>query len=139
MFNLKNVCSTANALHSAGYSRSQAFIFAWAMEKGTAVKVRGVSKESRQKALCHLLRYDPQDISIRLQREPENLFDHNAIVVVAAVRGRGAYKVGYLSCYVAAVLAPLMDAGKVIQSKYKEVKGGYLPGINYGLAIMVKM
>ncbi len=94
MSNLSIICKTANFLHKAGYSRSKAFMIAWAMEKGTTVKVKGVSKENRQVAIQNLLRYNPQDVSIRLEREPENLYDNNAIAVVAAVRGRGAYKMG---------------------------------------------
>lgn len=139
-YNLKIICKTANALHKAGYSRSQAFVFAWAMEKqGAAVKVKGVTKENRQAALQHLRRYDPRDVSVRLQREPGNLYDDNAVAVVAAVRGRGAYKMGYLPRAAAVALAPLMDAGKAISSDFQGVRGGFLPGINYGLSIQVKI
>ena len=96
MFNFSVICRMANALHKVGYSRSNAFITAWAMEKGMTTKVKGVSKENRQTALQHLLCYAQQDVSIRLDREPENLYNQDAIAVIAAVRGRGAYKMGYL-------------------------------------------
>lgn len=139
MFNFSIICRTANVLHKAGYSRSNAFVIAWAMEKGMTTKVKGVSKENRQTALQHLLRYAPQDVSIRLDREPENLYDQDAIAVVAAVRGRGAYKMGYLPRPVAAVLAPLMDAGKAVHSGFQGVRGGYLPGMSYGLVIQVRI
>ncbi len=139
-YNLRIICRAANRLHKAGYSRSRAFIFAWAMEKqGAAVKVRGVTVGRRQAALQHLLRYDPKDVSIRLEREPGNLYDANAVAVVAAVRGRGSYKMGYLGRPVAAVLAPLMDAGKAIRGGFGGVLGGYLPGMSFGMAVRVKL
>lgn len=139
MFNLHLICKVANALHKSGHSRSNSFLIAWSMVRGITTRVKGVARENRQAAIQHLLRYDQQDISIRLQREPENLYDHSAIAIVAAVRGHGAYKMGYLSHMVSAVIAPLIDAGEAIHSGFFGVKGGYLPGINYGLAIWIKI
>jgi hypothetical protein len=124
MFNLHEICKTANTLLKAGYNRSQAFIKAWSMAKGMVTKVKGVTKENRQTAIRHLLRYNPQDVTIQLQRERDNVYDGNAIAVVAAVRGRGAYKMGYLPAVLSGMIAPLMDAGKAIRSGYQEVRGG---------------
>lgn len=139
MFNLHVICKTANSLIKAGYNRSQSFIMAWAMAKGMTTKVKGVTKENRQTALQHLLRYNPQNVTTQLQRERDNLYDSNAISVVAAVQGHGAYKMGYLPAILAKTIAPLMDVGKAISGYYKEVRGGYLPGMSYGLSIQVRI
>lgn len=139
MFNLHVICKTANSLIKAGYNRSQAFILAWTMAKGITTKVKGVTKENRQTALQHLLRYNPQDVTVRLQRERNNLYDCNAVAVVVTVADRGAFKIGYLSAVLAKIITPLMDTGKTVTSSYTEVRGGYLPGINYGLAIQVRI
>lgn len=139
MFNLQLICKTANALTKVGHSRSQAFVLAWVMAKGMNSKVAGVTHGKRQTALQRLLQYDPAEVSVHLHREPENLYDANATAVIVSVHGRGAYKMGYLPSPIATVIAPLIDTGKVIQSMYQAVKGGYLPGMNYGLAIQIRI
>ena len=135
------VMSIANKLVAQGYNRANAMIKAWALVKMPQVitKAAGVTYGKRQKALEHLARYAPEQISIRLERERNNEFDRNAVDVIATVQGKGSYCMGYLPRALAAFVAPLMDAGKAVQGLFRRVKGLYEPFMNYGLEIEVKL
>lgn len=135
------VMSIANKLVAQGYNRANAMIKAWALVKMPQVitKAAGVTYGKRQKALEHLARYTPEQISIRLERERNNEFDRNAVAVIATVQGKGSYCMGYLPRALAAFVAPLMDAGKAVQGLFRRVKGLYEPFMNYGLEIEVKL
>ena len=70
------------------------------MAKGQTTAVSGTS--FRQKAIEHLTQYPAEDVTFTLVREPENLYDKNAVAVLASVRGSAPYKIGlYLRCDVA--------------------------------------
>jgi len=131
----------ANKLVTQGYNRANAMIKAWVLVKMPLVetKVSGVTFGNRQKAIERLAKYDAAQITIRLQREPDNAVDKNAVAVIAEVRGKGSYCMGYLPKALSAFIAPLMDAGKAVAAAYKEVRGMYAPYMNYGLAIEVKV
>lgn len=135
------VMSIANKLVAQGYNRANAMIKAWALVKMPQVitKAAGVTYGNRQKALEHLARYAPEQISIRLERERDNEFDCNAVAVIATVQGKGSYCMGYLPRALAAFVAPLMDAGKAVQGLFRRVKGLYEPFMNYGLEIEVRV
>lgn len=73
MFNKSLICKTANKLRTQGYTMSQAFRMAWKLIKSKAtVKVAGVSKNDRQKAIEHLRRYAADDVKVTLTRESRN-------------------------------------------------------------------
>jgi hypothetical protein len=129
----------ANRLVAQGYNRANAMVKAWALVKlpAVATKVAGVTFGNRQKAVQHLAQYAPEMVSIRLEREQGNEYDKNAVAVYAAVEGRGAYHMGYLPKALAALIAPLLDAGKAVSALFKEVRGGYEPYMNYGMALEV--
>lgn len=135
------VMTIANRLVSQGYGRSTAMIKAWVLVKlpQIATKVSGVTHGNRQKALEHLTRYNPEDVRIFLQRENTNAFDKNAVKVVASVRDKGAYTIGYLPRALAAFIAPLLDTGKLIKTAYSGVVGMYEPYMNYGLRIELRV
>lgn len=135
------VMSIANKLVAQGYNRANAMIKAWALVKMPQVitKAAGVTYGKRQKALEHLARYAPEQISIRLERERDNEFDRNAVAVIATVQGKGSYCMGYLPRALAAFVAPLMDAGKAVQGLFRRVRGLYEPFMNYGLEIEVRV
>ncbi len=135
------VMTIANRLVKQGYNRSNAMCKAWALVKMPLIetKVAGVTFGKRQKAIEHLSRYNPDQISIRLYRDAENTRDSNAVAVYAKVEGKGGYRMGYLPRALAAFVAPLLDAGKAIGSAYKEIRGMYQPYMNYGLAITLKV
>ena len=134
------VMTIANRLVSQGYNRANAMIKTWVLLKMPLVetKVAGVTYGKRQKAIEHLSRYAAEDVSIQLVRERDNEFDSNAVAVYATVSGKGSYCMGYLPRALAAFVAPLMDAGKAVQSIYRETKGLYQPYMNYGLTIEIK-
>ena len=78
----------------------------------------------RQTAIEHLTHYRPQDVRISLYRDEHNAADKNAVAVIAAVRGKGAYTIGYLPKAFAAFIAPLMDTGREVKSRLAEIRGG---------------
>ena len=57
--------------------------------------------------------------------------------VIAAVRGKGAYTIGYLPKAFAAFIAPLMDTGREVKSRLTEIRGGQALYLNYGMRIEV--
>lgn len=61
----------------------------------------------------------------------------NAVQVVAAVKGKGSAVLGYLNKQLAAAVAPLMDKGAEIVSRFKAVTGGEERYLNYGLNIEI--
>lgn len=92
------VMTIANRLVKQGYNRANAMVKAWALVKlpNVLTKVAGVTYGKRQTAIEHLTHYRPQDIRISLYRDDHNAADKNAVAVIAAVRGKGAYTIGYL-------------------------------------------
>jgi hypothetical protein len=134
------VMTIANRLVSQGYNRPHAMVKAWALVKlpRLETKVAGVTYENRQLALEHLAMYAPEAISIRLERERGNEHDRNAVAVYAAVEGTGNFCVGYLPKTLAALIAPLLDAGKAVAAMFREVRGKYEPWHNYGMVVEVR-
>ncbi len=132
--NIKSkVMTIANALVKQGVSRSAAMVRAWITVKlrKLHIKAVGVTFGNRQTLLDHLTRYAPEDITVTLQRENSNTADSNAIQIVAAVRNKGAAVIGYINRELAAAIAPLMDKGAEIISRFKAITGGGY-GYNYG-------
>ena len=127
-------CIIANALVKQGVSRSAAMVRAWITVKLHAIRTKavGVTYGNRQTLLDHLTRYAPEDITVTLQRENNNAADSNAIQIVAAVRNKGAAVIGYINRELAAAIAPLMDKGAEIMSRFKAITGGGAPYMSYG-------
>jgi len=138
--NHSKVMTIANKLVAQGYNRPHAMVKAWALVKlpKLETKVAGVTYGNRQRAIEHLTMYAPEAVSIRLEREPGNEHDRNAVAVYAAVEGKGAYHMGYLPRSLAAFIAPLMDAGKAVNALFREVRGGYEPWMNLGMVVEVR-
>lgn len=134
-----NVMTIANKLVKQGYNRANAMVKAWALIKMPQLltSVAGVTYGKRQTAIEHLTRYNPQDIGFSLVRDHNNSFDSNAIGVIATVRNKGSYCMGYLPKALATFLAPLMDKGRTVKCLLREIKGLYQPYMNYGLGIEV--
>ncbi len=133
--NIKSkVMTIANALVKQGLSRSAAMVRAWITVKLHAIRTKtvGVTYGNRQTLLDHLTQYAPEDITITLQREQGNTNDPNAVQIVAAVRNKGAAVIGYINRELAAAIAPLMDKGAEIVSRFKAITGGGTPYMNYG-------
>lgn len=135
------VMTIANALVKQGVSRSKAMVRAWITVKLHAIqtKASGVTHGNRQKLLERLKRYRLDDITVTLQRERDNAQDPNAVQIVAAVRNKGAAVIGYINRELAAALAPLLDNGATIASRFMEVTGGGEPYLSYGLNLELRV
>jgi len=135
------VCIIANRLIKKGLSRSAAFCKAWQTVKAETIetKVAGVSFGQRQTALEHLKKYDTQNISIDLKRDTTNEYDTNAVAVIATVKDKGSYTIGYIPKTLSATIAPLIDYGKSVKATFKEVIGKYQAYHNYGLSVSVSI
>ena len=133
------VMTIANKLVNQGQNRANAMVKAWALVKMQIIEIKatGVTYGKRQKALEHLRRYNNANITLDLHREKDNTHDSNAIAVIATVKSKGSYCIGYVPRILATFLAPLIDSGKSIQSIFKEVRGGYEPYMNYGIAMQI--
>lgn len=132
-----HIMTTANRLVKQGFTRSAAMLKAWALHRVGVIrtKVSGVSFGRRQEALEHLEGYSPADISVHLLRDRKNAHDSHAVAVIAEVKNKGAFHIGYVPKALAALLAPLMDAGAAIGSRFENVTGGFSEGLSRGLNI----
>lgn len=132
----QKVCTIANSLVKQGYSRSMAMVEAWIMAKLPQIitRVAGVTQSRRQTAIEHLRRYNTEDINITLVRDKRNAYDDNAVAVVATVKGKGSYTMGYLPRAMAMFVAPLLNAGKAVTSHYRAVRTKAI-NLPYGLEI----
>lgn len=135
------VMTIANKLVKQGYNRANAMVKAWVLVKlpNICTKVAGVTYGKRQQAIEHLTHYRPENIRISLYRDNANPYDRNAVAVIATVKGKGSYTMGYLPKALAAFIAPLMDAGRTITSRLASIKGINEPYLNYGLGIEVRI
>lgn len=82
----------------------------------------------RQDILCHVKPGEP----VELTREPENPYDSNAVAVT--VDGE---TVGYLARQDAAVLAPLLDAGRSHTAIVHCIRGGVPGAEHYGCQVSI--
>lgn len=136
MLNRSIICKVANQLHKSGYTLSQSFRLAWRLAKGKAsVKVAGVTKGNRQQAIEHLKRYSLDMVSFVLKREPNNIYDSNAISVYAKVGNSKMYKMGYISAVVSKLLSGVIDNITTIKANIKAITGGYYRDMVQGLQL----
>ena len=135
------VLTLANKLVGQGWNRSMAMFKAWVIIKTGQLesKVAGISLPNRQRAADRLTRYNPDSINITLQRDYTNEHDRNAVAVMASVNGSQCYQMGYLPQGLAMYIAPLMDAGKAVNSAFKAIKGKYYDWMNYGMCISLNV
>lgn len=136
MTDRKAICKTANHLVSTGLNRCEAFKAAWLMDKrGGIAKVAGVTHDNRQRLIERLSAYSHYKITISLQRDKANIFDTNAIAVIASVQGKGSAIVGYIQAMTAFKLAMLIDKGIKLKAMLAGIVGGC--GLTYGLRVKV--
>ena len=139
MLNRSLIFRNANKLVKQGYTRSEAMKRAWQLAKlpEIDVKVNGTTYGRRQEALEHLTQYDTEQVTFRVMREPSNPADSNAVGVIATVKEKGSFLIGYLARELAEDIAKLLDAGLALLSS-GTVTGGYAPGINYGARVKLR-
>lgn len=136
MLNRSIICKVANQLHKSGYTLSQSFRLAWKLAKGKAsVKVAGVTKGNRQKAIEHLKRYSLDMVSFILKREPNNIYDSNAISVYAKVGNSKMYKMGYISAVVSNLLCGVIDNIISIKATLQAITGGFYVDMVQGIRL----
>ena len=135
MFNKSLLCKTANHF-ARTMTRREAFKAAWKLIKGNAIgKVAGVTRGDRQAIIANLSHRD--NVNIRLERERDNIFDSNAIAIIAEEGGK-SYKMGYIPARTALLIAPILDTGISVKTALKAIVGGYF-GMNYGLRVSMQI
>lgn len=136
------VAIMANRLKKMGLTLSAAFKKAWELIKGKAIntKIAGVTKGNRQKALCRIATaYRPEQVSVLLERDRADLHDNNAVKVVISVNGSASYNMGYIPRNLAYIVSALLDKGIELTAAFKEVRGHYMPYMNYGAVITLQL
>lgn len=123
----KAVCTMANELKKAGYSLSQAFKKAWSRVKlSMNIRVTGTTFENRQERLAFLKQFRPEELSVTLEREPENQYDTKAIKVVVHIKSlKRRTVIGYVPKGLARELAKDLDTGVQVKASLMEIIGGY--------------
>ena len=123
----KAVCIMANELKKAGYSLSQAFKTAWKrVEFSMIIRAAGTTFGNRQERLSFLKQFNPGDLSVTLEREPENKYDNNAIQIVVHIHSLSRRTViGYVPKELAQELAKVIDMGIQVKASLMQVIGGY--------------
>ncbi len=123
----KAVCIMANELKKLGYSLSQAFKKAWAQVKNTMkVRATGTSFENRQERLQFLRQFHLKDLTVTLEREPDNEFDSNAIQIVVHIKPISRRTIiGYVPKELAVELSKVIDMGIPVKAALIQIIGGY--------------
>ena len=123
----KVVCIMANELKKLGYSLSQAFKKAWAQVKNTMkVRATGTTFENRQERLQFLKQFHLSDLTVTLEREPDNEFDSNAIQIVVHIKPiRRRTVIGYVPKGLARELSKVLDMGIQVKATLMQIIGGY--------------
>lgn len=123
----KAVYIMANELKKAGYSLSQAFKTAWKRVKfSMTIRAAGTTFGNRQERLNFLKQFNPGDLSVTLEREPDNKYDNNAIQIVVHIHSLPRRTViGYVPKELARELAKVIDMGIQVKASLMQVIGGY--------------
>lgn len=121
------VCVMANQLKKAGYTLSEAFKKAWRRVKLTmTIRAAGTTFGNRQERLQFLKQFQPEDLSITLEREAGNKFDSNAIQIVVHIKPISRKTViGYVPRGLANEPVKVMDAGRHAAASLVQIIGGY--------------
>lgn len=123
----KAVCTMANELKKAGHSLSEAFKKAWRWVKlSMTVRAAGTTFENRQERLEFLKQFKPNDLTVILEREPNNQYDTNAIKIVVHILPLSRRTVvGYVPKELARELSKVLDMGIQVKASLKQIIGGY--------------
>lgn len=137
----KAVCAMANELRKAGYSLTQAFRRAWKWVKcPIRVRAAGTAFGNRQERLQFLKQFNADDISVTLEREPENQSDGNAVQIVAHIKPISRKTViGYVPRGIARVLAKAMGIGAHAGASLVGIIGGYSYKENLGALVEIRV
>ena len=90
------------------------------------VRAAGTTFENRQERLQFLKQFHPNDLSVTLEREPDNEFDNNAIRIVVHIRPISRRTViGYVPKGLAKELSKVIDMGIPVRAALIQIIGGY--------------
>lgn len=137
----KAVTTLANRINGKIHDLSAAFIRAWQIVRGRQLisKVSGVTYGTRQRALRKLEQYSKGMINVTLERETSNAYDANAVRVMVNVGSGGKYHLGFIPRDLAALIAPLLDKGIQLATRFHGVTGGYERRDTYGALIAIEV
>lgn len=123
----KAVCAMANELKKSGYSLSESFRRAWKWGKQSmTIRVAGTTYENRQERLEFLKQFQPQDLTVTLEREPDNQYDSNIIQIVVHIRFLAKkIVIGYVPKRLSGELAKVLDMGISVKVSLIQIIGGY--------------
>ena len=124
----KAVCVMANELKKLGYSLSQAFKKAWAQVKNTIKVSRSwyYFLKIDRKRLQLLKQFHQNDLTVTLEREPDNEFNNNAIQIIVHIKPISRRTViGYLPKELARELSKVIDIGIQVKASLIQIIGGY--------------
>lgn len=135
----KAVCTMANELKKQGYSLAQAFRKAWRRVKlSMTVRATGTTFENRQERLKFMKQFHLEDLTVTLEREPDNRHDKNAIQVVIHIRPISKKTViGYVPKALARELTKVMEAGVSVKANLLQIMGGYSYKENLGALVNI--
>lgn len=135
----KAVCIMANELKKSGYSLSQAFKKAWKRIKlSMTIRAAGTTFENRQERIQFIQQFKPQDLSVTLEREPNNTYDSNAIKIVVHILSIAKKTViGYIPKDLARELTRVIEAGIQIKARLESIIGGYSYKETFGALINI--
>ena len=137
----KAVCVIANELKKAGYSLSQAFKTAWRRVKfSMTIRAAGTTFENRQDRLKFLQQFKMEDLTVTLEREPDNKFDSNAIRIVVHIKPISKKTIiGYVPRSYARELSKVIDIGVQIKATLKQIIGGYSYKESLGALVSIEI
>ena len=90
------------------------------------IRAAGTSFENRQERLSFLRQFSPEDLSVTLEREPDNRYDPNTIRIVVHIHSiRRRTVIGYIPKGLARELARVIDMGIKVKASLMQIIGGY--------------
>ena len=102
------------------------------------IRAAGTSFENRQERLSFLKQFSPEDLSVTLEREPDNRYDPNAIRIVVHIHSiRRRTVTGYVPTGLARELAKVIDMGIQVKASLMQIIGGYSYKENLGALVNI--
>lgn len=123
----KAVCAMVNELKKQGYSLSGAFKKAWSRVKlSMTIRATGTTFGNRQERLQFLKQFKPEDLTVTLEREPNNQYDKNAIQIVVHILSLAKKTmIGYVPKGLTRELSKVIDMGIPVKASLRQIIGGY--------------
>ncbi len=96
------------------------------MKFSMTIRVAGTTFENRQERLAFLKQFKPEDLTVTLEREPDNRFDSCAIRIVVHIKPiRRKTVIGYVPQGLAREFSEVLDMGIQVKATLLRIIGGY--------------